>query len=71
MAKLPFNKKLEKHCEYCVHGTRLKFEDEIICKKHGVTSCDDKCRSYKYDPLKRIPQRVKIENNFTEEDFKL
>ena len=51
MAKSPFNKKLEKHCEYCVHGTRLQFEDEIICKKHGVTSCDDKCRSYKYDPL--------------------
>ena len=71
MAKSPFNKKLEKHCEYCVHGTRLKFEDEIMCKKHGITSSFDRCRSYKYDPLKRIPQRVKIENNFTEEDFKI
>ncbi len=71
MAKSPFNKKLEKHCEYCVHGTRLKFEDEIMCKKHGITNSFDRCSSYKYDPLKRIPQRVKIENNFTEEDFKI
>ncbi len=71
MAKSPFNKKLEKRCEYCVHGTRLQFENEIICKKHGVTATDDRCGKYKYDPLKRIPQRVKIVNDFNEEDFKI
>ena len=71
MAKSPFNKKLDKHCEYCVFGTKLDFDDQIICKKRGVTDKGDKCRSYKYDPLKRIPTQVKINNDYTEEDFKL
>ena len=71
MAKSAFNKKLEKHCEYCVYGAVLDFEDQIICKKRGVTDKTDSCRSYKYDPLKRIPVKVKIASDFTEEDFKL
>ncbi len=71
MAKSPFNKKLQKKCEYCIHGNRLKFANEIICKKRGVTDIDDCCHSYKYDPLKRVPVRVKFENGYREEDFKL
>ena len=71
MAKSPFNKRLEKHCEYCVHGAVLDFDDQIICKKRGVTDKTDSCRSYKYDPLKRIPVKVKFAGDFTEEDFKL
>ncbi len=71
MAKSPFNKKLEKHCEYCVHGAQLNFDDQIICKKRGVTDKTDKCRSYKYDPLKRVPVRTKLADGYTEEDFKL
>ena len=42
-----------------------------ICKKHGVTDKRDYCRSYKYDPLKRVPQTVKISDNYSDEDFKL
>ncbi len=71
MAKSSFNKKLEKHCEYCVYGTHLDFEDQIICKKRGVTDKFDKCRSYKYDPLKRVPVKVKLADGYSEEDFKL
>lgn len=71
MAKSPFNKKLEKHCEYCTYGSKLDFDDQIICKKRGVTDKTDSCRSYKYDPLKRIPTKVKIADGYTEEDFKL
>lgn len=71
MAKSPFNKKLDKHCEYCVYGAALQFDNQIICKKRGVTEKDDKCRSYKYDPLKRIPKQVKIGKDYTDEDFKL
>ena len=71
MAKSPFNKKLEKRCEYCVYGSTLNFDDQIICKKRGVTDKDDNCHSYKYDPLKRIPNKIKIANDYNEEDFKL
>lgn len=71
MAKSPFDKKLEKHCEYCVHGTKLNFDNQIICKKHGVTDKSDNCRSYKYDPLKRVPVKVKLANGYTDDDFKL
>ena len=59
MAKSPFNKKLEKRCEYCVYGSTLNFDDQIICKKRGVTDKDDNCHSYKYDPLKRTPSKAK------------
>ena len=71
MAKSPFNKKLDKHCEYCVYGANLNYDNQIICKKRGVTDKQDKCRSYKYDPLKRLPKQVKIDKDYTAEDFKL
>jgi hypothetical protein len=54
-----------------VYGKKLNFDDQIICKKHGVTDKTDNCRSYKYDPLKRVPVKIKLADNYTEEDFKL
>ena len=71
MSKIGFNKDLKKSCEYCRYGTVLEFTNETICKKRGVTDKTDSCRSYKYDPLKRVPQKIKIANDFTEADFKL
>ncbi len=69
MGKSVFNKNLPRSCEYCVHSNRLEFTKEIICKKHGVTDFRDSCRSYKYDPLKRIPQKQKLGDNYKPEDF--
>lgn len=71
MPKSVFNKKIPHSCEYCVYGTELEFEKEILCKKHGVTELRDSCRSYKYDPLKRKPQMPQISENYKPEDFKL
>ena len=71
MAKSVFNKKLPPSCEYCMHGSRLEYGGDILCKKHGVTELRDYCRSYKYDPLKRIPQMPKISENYKPEDFEL
>lgn len=71
MSKIGFNKKLQKSCAYCVHSAKLEFGNETICKKRGVMDERDYCRSYKYDPLKREPQKAKISNNYSEEDFKL
>ncbi len=66
-----FNKKLPRSCSYCVHGKRSPMNNEILCKKHGVTELRDSCRHYKYDPLKRVPERIKIADNYKPEDFSL
>ena len=71
MSKVGFNKKLAKSCAYCVHGTVLEGFNETVCKKRGVTNKRDFCRSYKYDPLKRIPVKPKLADNYTPDDFEL
>ena len=71
MQKKGFNKKLPRYCEYCVHGTCSEFSNEVLCKKRGITDRKDNCRHYKYDPLKRDPNRAQISNNYKPEDFLL
>ena len=65
------NKKLEHYCEYCVYGTCSDFSNEVLCLKRGITDRKDSCRRYKYDPLKRDPNRAKISKNYSGEDFVL
>lgn len=71
MSKIGFNKNLQKSCAYCIHSKKLEGSNETICKKRGVMAERDYCRSYKYDPLKRVPQKVRISDNYSAEDFKL
>ena len=66
-----FDKTLQKKCEYCLFGTPLGNDGEIICKYKGIVNSDDLCRKYKYDPLKRMPRQPKISENYTPDDFKL
>ena len=49
-----FRKDIEPSCAYCKRGT-LVSETEVMCMKRGVVSADGSCRSFRYDPLKRIP----------------
>lgn len=71
MAKSVFNKKLPRSCGYCAHSVFLEFTKEVICKKHGATNLRDYCRNYKYDPLKRTPKRLDIDNNYSPDDFEI
>ena len=66
-----FNKKLTKACKYCRFATRLDFTDDIICKKKGISEPDSYCRHYKYDPLKRNPERIILKSEFTKDDFEI
>jgi len=66
-----FNKSLPKRCEYCVHGKKFDFSDEVLCPKRGITTVNDTCRKYKYDPLKRTPLRQKPSDNYKPEDFSI
>ena len=67
-----FQKKIEHRCAYCAHGRALE-EDQIVCPKKWVMSAGSHCRSFRYDPLKRVPPRpVKLPGtNLRDEDFQL
>ncbi len=69
MSKKLFDKSLPPKCEYCVLGIKTDYNDEILCKKRGVTDKTDSCRHFKYDPLKREPKKEIISTNYSPEDF--
>ena len=71
MNKLTFDKKTSKYCLYCTHGKHLEFTDEVFCTKKGFVDKFSKCNRYKYDPLKRKPERIVPTTDFNAEDFKL
>lgn len=71
MPKKVFDKKLEKRCGYCIFGRKSEFSNEVMCIKKGITDVNDFCRKFKYDPLKREPERIRISNDFNAEDFKI
>lgn len=72
MIAMLFRKKIERDCSYCVYGTRLE-GDQILCAKKGMKCAGDKCRKFKYDPIKRIPQKEKALDfsKYDEQDFSL
>jgi len=67
-----FQTSIEPRCAYCAHGRELD-QDQIICPKKGVMSAGSKCRSFRYDPLKRVPPRpAKLSGSgIKDEDFSL
>lgn len=71
MGKIGFNKNLQKSCSYCVYSKKLELTGETICKKRGVMPQREYCRKYKYDPLKRTPEKITFSGNYSAEDFKL
>ena len=36
---------------------QMRDEEKILCTKQGVVAPGGSCRSFKYDPLKRVPPR--------------
>ena len=58
-------------CVLCAHGRRSVDGQVILCRENGVTSPDDRCRKFEYDPLRRIPFRQPALDTFTAQDFAL
>jgi len=52
-----FRDNIEPRCAYCAKSRPLD-DNDVICSKHGVVSLAYSCRSFKYDPLKRVPPRT-------------
>ena len=69
MSSKPFDKDIKKTCLCCEYGRKSDYADEIFCSKRGITNINDYCRKFKYDPLKRIPDRQLIEKEFIPDDF--
>jgi len=71
MANKFFNKKKNRSCSCCVYGVKSEYTTEVLCKKHGVCEKRDYCRHFKYDILKREPEKITPSKDFTKEDFSL
>lgn len=66
-----FRKNIEPRCFYCLKSI-LVDEQSMICKKRGIMPYNGNCKSFKYDPLKRIPPKPAIlRTNFDASDFYL
>ena len=52
---------IEQRCAFCEFGTVIalpsKEATDVICEKHGIVHKDHVCRSFRYDLLKREPQK--------------
>ena len=54
-----FRKDIERCCAYCCRGQGIS-EREVACVKRGVVPAENSCRSFRYDPLKRVPPRPAV-----------
>ena len=63
---------IERKCAYCEHGTPIRLstqeEPDVICEKHGIVPRDHLCRSFRYDLLKREPQKTSPKKSETAVD---
>ena len=67
-----FDRNIEPRCAYCKRGEAVD-EEQIICIKKGMVSPSGSCRSFRYDPLKRVPPKPAVPSfkRFRDEDFTL
>lgn len=67
-----FQKEIEPYCTYCSRGRPLG-ENQVLCPKKGVMAANSHCRSFRYDPLKRVPPRPAklIGAGASDEEFQL
>lgn len=68
MKKL-FGNNIKPDCKYCTHAFFGKAT--VSCDKGKSIGENGKCRSFKYEPLRRVPSATPVLENFSAEDFKL
>lgn len=71
MQKYYDRKKHDPRCEYCIYAKIPNDRSVALCKFNGVMPLESHCRRYDYDPLKRIPKKLRIDTDYTADDFKL
>ena len=70
LGEIMFSKKTEKRCIYCERSVKID-DNNSICIKHGVVSNGYNCKSYRYNPLKRVPPAKAVLNagKYSAQDF--
>jgi len=58
-------------CSYCLHGRLSADKQSILCVKRGIMLLTSRCRKFRYDPLKREPQKQPRLQEFRSEDFEI
>lgn len=69
--KMISKKKYTPQCSNCLYGRSPKDRSVVLCSKKGIVEGSSTCRHYKYDPLKRVPNKVVINSDFSKEDFEI
>lgn len=69
--KLINPKNYEVECRTCLVGRISPDGQNVLCSKKGIKELDEKCRAYKYDPLKRIPKKAPVLEVADPADFEL
>lgn len=50
--------KCDRICAFCEMSVPIFDSDTALCEKNGIVPKNHTCRSFSYDPLKRIPPKV-------------
>ena len=58
-------------CIYCETGVISADGSAVLCTKKGVMQPDSYCKKFRYDPLKRTPDTLKLRSDFSADDFSL
>lgn len=68
MKKKLFGQNIVPSCSYCENAIA---DNEIAYCKKGKRIQNNKCKSFRYDPLMRVPKVSVFKGNYTADDFKI
>lgn len=68
MKKKLFGGNISCSCEYCTHNTAR--DGDVACEKNKTIK-RGKCRSFSYDPFRRVPHGTPELPQYSPEDFAL
>ena len=71
MKKSVLSADISPRCIYCENGSTTANGQTVLCAKKGVMQPDSFCKKFRYDPLRRVPETVRLNTNFSPEDFSL
>ncbi len=71
MSKNIYGGDIAPKCEYCEKGRQIEGDNAVLCRYKGIMRSDSHCGKFKYSPLKRKPETIKIQADFSIEDFEI
>ncbi len=66
-----FNKDIPPACKYCSRGKDCPGLSKTLCEREGFVEPEHSCGAFRYDPLRRVPQKPADAPAHTPEEFTL